>query len=81
MQNTVWNPEQSVLPPLYLCLGVQADTAMVGGRGSVPEQQDEPIEIDYEAYNHSKAAYAGMARTDPQVGKRLAASWAMRRLE
>ena len=28
---------------------------------------DPPITIDMEAFNHSAAAYAGMARTDPQA--------------
>lgn len=32
-----------------------------------PPPPGPPIEVDMEAYNHSKAAYAGMTRTDPKA--------------
>lgn len=47
--------------------------AAQAGLSSMPEgvnderTVDPPITIDMEAFNHSAAAYAGMARTDPQA--------------
>lgn len=43
---------------------VETSTAHAAGAPSSPPA---PVVIDKEAYNHSKAAYAGMSRTDPDA--------------